>query len=301
MVHRHLEYFKTVSEMRSVSAAAKKLNISQPSLSRSISILEEQLHVPLFIRKSRGVELTDYGEALYRHVCFMMQEFKYAQTELENIKTRSNHTLRIGAGLLWQFRYLPPVMQLYKKEDPNVRFEIVGDYAHNLFNDFLGGQYDVILCDLDGVPRKSGLIFEKIISVNFTLFARADHPIFNENHENIEKSLEDYEFAVYKHSEQEFLTSIQDIRRYNAIEEHQIKLVTTSIVNLFETLIQSNLIASLPQQLSPYARLYNVAELSPTLRCSPFASGAVYRAASNHKQYIQRFITLLRNECLTKN
>ncbi|MFB6890752.1 LysR family transcriptional regulator [Kitasatospora sp. NPDC056327] len=65
---RHLRYFLTVVRAGTVSAAAQELRISQPSLSQQIKRLERRVGAPLFIRSSRGVELTAGGRAFLREI-----------------------------------------------------------------------------------------------------------------------------------------------------------------------------------------------------------------------------------------
>lgn len=65
---RHLRYFLTVVRAGTVSGAAQELRISQPSLSQQIKRLERRIGAPLFIRSSRGVELTTGGRAFLREI-----------------------------------------------------------------------------------------------------------------------------------------------------------------------------------------------------------------------------------------
>lgn len=89
MLHRYVEYFKAIADAGSVSAAAQSLNVSQPALSRSLRLLEESVGVALFHRDARGMNLTVYGRALYRHVCFMEREFQHAEDEIERIRAQA--------------------------------------------------------------------------------------------------------------------------------------------------------------------------------------------------------------------
>ena len=66
MTIRQLEYFCAVAEGRSISAAARALHVAQPPISRQIAQLEAELGVQLFARESRGMKLTEAGQALYR-------------------------------------------------------------------------------------------------------------------------------------------------------------------------------------------------------------------------------------------
>src|SRR5216684_2969091 len=65
---RHLRYFVAIAETGSVTVAAeRRLHISQPSLSRQIRDLEEEIGVKLFTRSARGIELTVSGRAFLNH------------------------------------------------------------------------------------------------------------------------------------------------------------------------------------------------------------------------------------------
>lgn len=64
---RHLRYFIAISEERSLSAAAQKLGVAQPSLSQHVIRLEAELGVPLMLRSPRGIQLTEEGQLLARH------------------------------------------------------------------------------------------------------------------------------------------------------------------------------------------------------------------------------------------
>src|SRR5215469_1200216 len=66
---RHLRYFIAVAEEGHITRAAEKLGIQQPPLSRLIGNIERDLDVRLFVRRPRGVELTEAGLAFYREAC----------------------------------------------------------------------------------------------------------------------------------------------------------------------------------------------------------------------------------------
>ena len=63
----HLRYFLEVSRTKNISLAAKNLHLSQPSLSFAIKTLEDELGIPLLIRHSHSVSLTEAGEQFASH------------------------------------------------------------------------------------------------------------------------------------------------------------------------------------------------------------------------------------------
>src|ERR1700734_2502686 len=68
MIDYRLHVFRLVAEMRSITKASKALHLSQPAVTKQIKLLEEELRLPLFIRSSSGVVLTDAGTVFLQHV-----------------------------------------------------------------------------------------------------------------------------------------------------------------------------------------------------------------------------------------
>ena len=60
-----IRYFYETAQQKSINRAAEALFINQPSLSKSLKLLESELGVPLFIRTTKGVQLTPFGEEFY--------------------------------------------------------------------------------------------------------------------------------------------------------------------------------------------------------------------------------------------
>lgn len=79
---RQLRYFLTIAEEGNITAAAKKLNISQPPLSKQLKLLEEELGVTLFNRTSRNLELTDAGILLQNKSSQLLELYKSTINEM---------------------------------------------------------------------------------------------------------------------------------------------------------------------------------------------------------------------------
>ena len=81
---RHLEYFSEVARQLSFTKAASTLHVSQPSISKAIKNLENELGVPLFYR-SKQLELTDAGKAVLINAQHVLSAFRNLTTELSDI------------------------------------------------------------------------------------------------------------------------------------------------------------------------------------------------------------------------
>lgn len=90
MDKRQLSAFIRVFEERNITRAAEQLSLTQPALSATVKALEEELGTQLFVRKPRGVEVTEDARALYPHACRMLQEMA---TLTSRFRKRQDRTL----------------------------------------------------------------------------------------------------------------------------------------------------------------------------------------------------------------
>ena len=93
---RQLLYFTTIAEEGSISAAAKKLHLSQPPLSYQMKLLEEELHLPLIERSARGIALTEAGRLLYKRAQGILELSELTRKEMLAMASGFTGTLHIG-------------------------------------------------------------------------------------------------------------------------------------------------------------------------------------------------------------
>lgn len=93
---RQLLYFTTIAEEGSISAAAKKLHLSQPPLSYQMKLLEEELHLPLIERGARGIALTEAGRVLYKRAMGILELNELTRKEMLSMASGFTGTLHIG-------------------------------------------------------------------------------------------------------------------------------------------------------------------------------------------------------------
>lgn len=118
-----LTYFQKTAKLQHLTHAAEALHISQPSLSHTIKMLEQELGVPLFRRSGRNIVLTKYGEILLSHTNRIMSELKHAKKELEDAKEAQDSSVTIS--IFAAFMMIPAFLTEFKKKHPHVRFEII--------------------------------------------------------------------------------------------------------------------------------------------------------------------------------
>ena len=99
---RHLRYFVTVAEELNVSRASARLHVSQPAVSRQLRDLENEIGVPLFVRRHNGLAMTDAGESFLAHARGILRKSADAAAHMNSFRQRPAKRLAIG--------YIPSVL-----------------------------------------------------------------------------------------------------------------------------------------------------------------------------------------------
>ena len=96
MNFQQLRYFSSVAQHGSLSRAAENLRIAQPALTRQVQLLERELGVVLFVRRARGVALTEAGKILLNRCETVLRSVERVKSELGDLGLQPRGTIRIG-------------------------------------------------------------------------------------------------------------------------------------------------------------------------------------------------------------
>lgn len=116
--------FYIVAQCGNISAAAKKLYISQPAVSKSISRLEEAFASPLLIRSSRGVTLTENGNLLYKQLETAFQAIRQGEEMISRNDLLGAGSLSVGVSTTLCKYVLLPYLQDYIAANPYVKVSL---------------------------------------------------------------------------------------------------------------------------------------------------------------------------------
>lgn len=171
MDFRELTYITAVADERSVTEAAKRLYISQPSLSYILTKTEQELGVKLFDRKKTPLTLTYAGEVYVEHAKEILRIRDNMKRELSDIGHGQKGRINLGIPNERAGYMLAKVMPLFKEQYPNIEIHLVesrsAELVRNLLNDKIG--FCVIPGDRSELPV--GLTAEKIYEENFFIVA----------------------------------------------------------------------------------------------------------------------------------
>ena len=127
---RHLRYFIAVADAGSLTVAAEqKLHTSQPSLSRQIRDLEQEVGVPLIHRSAHGVELTSAGKAFLDHARMALVQAEAAKEAALRAAQPARPTFALGFMSGAEIGLLPEVNRVLRDEFPGIEIRLSSDYS----------------------------------------------------------------------------------------------------------------------------------------------------------------------------
>ena len=138
-------YFKTIAKYGTITAAAKQLYISQPSLSQTLRQIEDEAGTPLFDRSTSPFHLTYAGERYLRAVEAMLEIETQLKEEIESIRRDDGGRLRLGISITRAMQVLPDVIPIFTKAYPNVTIELTEAASASLEGLLQKGQIDLAL------------------------------------------------------------------------------------------------------------------------------------------------------------
>lgn len=123
---RSLLIFEAAARLGSCSAAAREFNLTQPSVSRNIADLEEQLAATLFFRGPTGLTLTPDGQKLYRTVSESLQRIGQTMREIGKPSARK-HVVELSLSTAFVTHWFIPRMRAFQQAFPDVdlRFQLI--------------------------------------------------------------------------------------------------------------------------------------------------------------------------------
>ena len=142
---RTLRYFVALAQEGSFSAAAKSTHVTQPTLSRQLAALEDELHQQLYLRKHSGVQLTREGTILLGYAQEIVALADKAVEEVAPTAATITGKVHIAAGETQIMGLVARAMALCKERYPGVHFLLYSGTTASLHDGFSKGQYDIMI------------------------------------------------------------------------------------------------------------------------------------------------------------
>jgi LysR family hca operon transcriptional activator len=171
---RHLRYFVAVAEAGSLTVAAEQtLHTSQPSLSRQIRDLEDEVGAQLLRRSARGIELTPAGRAFLDHARSVLSQVEAATEAARRVARPAKPCFAIGFLTGHELTWMPEALQILRDELPNIDVMISSQYSPQLADGLSKGKIDAAFLRREqGAPD---LAFRLLVKEPLVVVLPSDH------------------------------------------------------------------------------------------------------------------------------
>lgn len=179
MQMQQLRYFLEIAKTKNISAAAKNLYLSQPSLSQQIMKLEEELGIPLLVRHAKSVTLTEAGEQFALHAQRIIGSVDQLSDLMQKARDLNTGTLKLGflwiAGYIDLFDLLTEYKNLYPGVSCSIRVEGSETLLRQLLERSLHGAF--IISTEEMLRREKDLFFYKVQDDNYVAVVSKANPL----------------------------------------------------------------------------------------------------------------------------
>ena len=191
MTLNQLGYFYHAAVLQHFNQAAEKMNISEPSLSRSIAALEDELGVTLFEKRGRNVILTKAGEIFLEHDTQILDDVKRAENKMHHLATDGGH-IDIAYVSPLAREYIPRTVRnfLSLEQNKNITFNFNQDITSVNIEGLKKGAYDLIFGSYSA--NEPNIEFVPIIKQEIVAILPAGHPLSRK------EALQAADFADYQ-------------------------------------------------------------------------------------------------------
>jgi LysR family hca operon transcriptional activator len=171
---RHLRYFVAVADAGSLTVAARRmLHTSQPSLSRQIRDLEDEVGAQLLTRRARGIELTPAGRAFLDHARSVLSQVEAATEAARRVAHPAKPCFAMGFLTGHELTWMPEALRILRDELPNIDVMISSQHSPLLADGLSKGKIEAAFLRREkGVP---GLAFRLLVKEPLMVILPSDH------------------------------------------------------------------------------------------------------------------------------
>jgi DNA-binding transcriptional LysR family regulator len=176
MTFHQLKIFGAVAEQASITQAARKIKISQPSVSKQLRFLERECGIKLYVKSGRGIKITEEGRMLHNAAKPILKQMEELRSSfLTRVSDARDVALRVGSTPSPGAFFLPGVLKSFVKLHPKIHPTLRTGYPDALKAMVLDGEVEVAVTTI--APSHPEIIEEAIASEGIVAIVSAKHPL----------------------------------------------------------------------------------------------------------------------------
>lgn len=235
--------------------------------------------------------LTAFGEVLRRRAGLIDLEHRYALAEIEALRGGSSGVVRIGAGPVWSYRYLPAAIAELHQRYPSAQVQVQTGVTYVLYPMLCEGELDLCAGSLDDLPGDdAAIVREELSRFEMTVFARAGHPVAGQAAPT-RAQLASYPWVMFQ-GDFDLRQHLHDFFRTEGLPPPAVAVDSRSFASGLAITSQGDYLLCLAGALEREAWAYGLVRLPITVW--EFTAGVCYRRSAAELPFVSLLLRALR-------
>lgn len=285
---RHLEILAAIVDHGGLTEGAQAIGRTQPSVSRTVNMLEARIGMPLFEKNRRPLTPTELCLALANEGRKILSANSTAGSVIDTFRTGHRGVVRIGGTPVFMDGVVSAVIAEFQRSTPSVRIEQSYAYVGELSQQLDGGTLDLAICPVNPLAVPDGLNFIPVLPGRNVIACGVHHPLLRK------RSLRLVDIAAYPWIAPPASSPLyQDMRQVLTeigVKDFKISFSGGNLASITNILAHSDVLTVLPHSVVFMARRQQtLAALSIRIGHPERSLGILSRPQSHDRPAVQRF------------
>lgn len=260
-----LEIVTAIIEQGSLRAAARRLGLPQPSLTRSVRTLERELGAELFVRHTTGMALTPAGERFHRRAAVIVNEARRAQEEIADSAQQTQGSVSVALSIATHVGMLPQALGPFRQRYPQVQLHITEGLLPDVEAGLRDSRIDFYLGAAPAQAPAAGLHMQHLADNRRAVMCRRQHPQAGARH-LAELAQAEWATTAVDYKAEADLTRLF---HQHGLAAPRVMLRARSAMTLIVALAHTDLLAMLPVQWGAYPVTRDSLQVIPVVEPLP--------------------------------
>ncbi|MEH6579680.1 MAG: LysR substrate-binding domain-containing protein [Amphritea sp.] len=177
MKFKSIEAFLITVETGSIRAAARKLDLSQPAISKTLKSLELELGVPLFTRGTKGIDLTEFGRVFKIRAATIWKEQTKAIDEIRQLRGEMEGSVSLLLSPAASILLAPTAVRQFRRECPDVTIHMYEGLEATALEKLRASAIEFAICPSNSSKTSKEFVTERLVNIKMAVLGHKNHPL----------------------------------------------------------------------------------------------------------------------------